>query len=844
MKKKALLAVCLTIAICVTPFLQNPAVHIANAQAQIRIVLGDKPLQLSTGAYIKDGATLVPVREIAEALGAKVVYGKENKGKKTVELTRGSRHATLTIGSTAMIANGKTIKLPVAPITKNNVTMVPLRAISESLGTVVSWDGMKRTVHIEEPAQLPSIGTVDKLVELLQTATGGNDPYNVLTGGPIFTLEEKNNEASAPNSSDPSSNVGREFGDSDDYSKTNVQVDGVDEADSAKTDGKFIYQISGTRVVIADISNPKQPKLAAELDYSKSSDGEFQPEQLYIEKGRLLVLGTHYPVYQTDPNQTQVNDAAKESVSSQAQAQTEPVSPSTPPTASKMAIWPPMYAKSAVKTFVYDLNSSGKPTLVRELAQEGSYLSSRKIGSSLYIVTNKYSYSAYPYPLSIREPINEGSEASRIAEARKGLASAFEPYYSDSSVSKEKLTLKLNDIHYFPEPVESSMMLVGSVDLSQQNQPLQLAAYLGAGEAIYASQKHLYVAQSAFKNTDNGGYERETRVHKFRLDSGSMVYIGEGTVPGALLNQFSMDEHEGYFRVALTKGNMWATGEEGSTNNVYVLNEKLETIGKLEGLAPGERIYSVRFMGARAYMVTFRNVDPLFAIDLSNPAAPKVLGQLKIPGYSDYLHPYDENHLIGFGKDTVELPSKGMGRDDTMAYYQGLKIALFDVSDVSQPKELFKQLIGDRGTDSELLHNHKALLFSKEKGLLAFPVQLHEVKNKTAGAEDDLTAYGEFVYQGAYVYRIDLQHGFQLRGRISHLSGEDLQKSGMYGYDYTKSVKRILYAGDTLYTLSDAMLKANELSTLSERGSLTYPSLPASENRYPGVIDSMPMATP
>jgi uncharacterized secreted protein with C-terminal beta-propeller domain len=202
---------------------------------------------------------------------------------------------------------------------------------------------------------------------------------------------------------------------------------------------------------------------------------------------------------------------------------------------------------------------------------------------------------------------------------------------------------------------------------------------------------------------------------------------------------------------------------------------------------------------------------------------PKVLGELKIPGYSDYLHPYDENHIIGFGKETIELPSKGWGPDETMAFYQGLKIAMFDVSDVSKPKEKFKEIIGDRGTNSELLYNHKALLFSKEKNLMAFPVELMEIPNKSEIVKEGMPTYGQFKFQGAYVYGIDLKKGFQLRGQITHLSKEDLTKAGMYGYDYAKTVRRILYAGNTLYTLSDHMLKANDFSSLNPVGSLEYP---------------------
>jgi hypothetical protein len=283
-----------------------------------------------------------------------------------------------------------------------------------------------------------------------------------------------------------------------------------------------------------------------------------------------------------------------------------------------------------------------------------------------------------------------------------------------------------------------------------------------------------------------------------------------------------MDEHNGIFRIATTKGDMWRTDENTSKNNVYTLDEALKPLGKLEGIAPGERIYSVRFMGSRAYMVTFKNTDPLFAIDLSNPASPAVLGALKIPGYSDYLHPYDETHLIGFGKETTEVPLKGDPSDPnrTVAYYQGMKLSLFDVSDVTKPVEMFKEIIGDRGTESELLRNHKALLFSKERNLLAFPVTVMEIPNKTAAGAGNATAYGQFKFQGAYVYRLDLTNGFQLKAPITHLTEEDLLKSGSRPYDSDRHVERILYVGNTLYTLSNGLIKANDLTTLQEKGSL------------------------
>ncbi|MEK3882316.1 beta-propeller domain-containing protein [Paenibacillus sp. PL2-23] len=841
MNKKAMLAACLTLTLCVAATLQwaKPA-DTASAQEGIKVVIEGKPLTLSTPAFIENGSTLVPVREIAEALGAEVTYKETDKGARTVRLTRGAREALLTIGSTTMEAGGKRVTLNAYPRTVKSITMVPLRAISESLGTVVTWDGIQRIVSIDEPLQLPSIGSEKKLAELLQhmaeqrtsmTLFGAEDGA---ISAPTSSAVDK--AAAAPEAAPAASDDG---GAGSDYSRTNVQVDGVDEADWVKTDGNYIYQISGSRVVIADIADPAKPRLTAELSYSREEG--FQPQQLYIDDSKLLVIGSK-TLYDNASHSGGTAEPASPSEGSATRSGSGDSSASSPvddaAVSGKMAIMPIYSHKSMVVAYVYELGSDGKPTLTRQLEQEGSYLSSRKIGNALYLITNKYTYHYGIYDMP----------ATKSEQAAGKLAAAYEPSFRDTAVSDELQTVKLSDIRYFPEPVDNSMMLVGAVDLGQPEGALQVSAYFGAGGTIYASQRNLYTAQTVYAEED-GSYKGTTKLHKFRLDNGSITYISEGSVPGALLNQFSMDEHEGYFRVALTKGDMWAAGEAGSTNNVYVLNEKLETVGKLEGLAPGERIYSVRFMGDRAYMVTFRNVDPLFVIDLANPAKPGVLGQLKIPGYSDYLHPYDENHLIGFGKETIELPSGGMSQDDTIAYTQGMKLALFDVTDVTQPKELFKEIIGDRGTHSELLYDHKALLFSKDKGLLAFPVELYEVSSKAREEAGSSPAYGQFTYQGAYVYGIDLKKGFQLRGRISHLSESELAQAGHYGYDYTKTVRRILYAGDTLYTLSEAMLKANRMDNLQEQGSLPYPHDPGygyghGKVGVPMPIDPMPAVEP
>jgi uncharacterized secreted protein with C-terminal beta-propeller domain len=310
-------------------------------------------------------------------------------------------------------------------------------------------------------------------------------------------------------------------------------------------------------------------------------------------------------------------------------------------------------------------------------------------------------------------------------------------------------------------------------------------------------------------------YKESTLVYKFGMKDAQLTYLCKGEVPGTILNQFSMDEHRNHFRVATTKGNTMATDERISKNNLYILDDMLSITGRIEDMAPGEKIYSVRFMGDRAYVVTFKTVDPLFVIDLKDPVKPAILGALKIPGYSDYLHPYDENHIIGFGKDAIDM--KGQ------AYYQGMKIALFDVTDVSKPIQEFSEMIGDRGTDSELLRNHKALLFSKEKNLMAFPVTLMEVKSSSDKIKANILQYGEFTFQGALVYHLDLANGFKLRGRITHLSGTDYLKAGNSWYNSDKNIQRIIYIGDNLYTLSNSMIKANGLEDLVVKGSVMIP---------------------
>jgi inhibitor of cysteine peptidase len=213
-------------------------------------------------------------------------------------------------------------------------------------------------------------------------------------------------------------------------------------------------------------------------------------------------------------------------------------------------------------------------------------------------------------------------------------------------------------------------------------------------------------------------------------------------------------------------------------------------------------------------LVTFEMTDPLFVIDLSQPENPKVLGSLNIPGYSDYLHPYDETHLIGVGKETAD------SQTGNFAWYQGLKLALFDVSDVNNPVQLSNYIIGDRGTDSIALSDPKAFLFDKEKGLLVIPVNLAIVDNSTGQAQD--SSYGTMVWQGAYVFNVSLSGGFTLKGTVTHLEASSLNSQGYlndpssYWSTQNNWITRSLYINNTLYTISNAEVKLNSLTDMTQ----------------------------
>jgi len=344
-----------------------------------------------------------------------------------------------------------------------------------------------------------------------------------------------------------------------------------------------------------------------------------------------------------------------------------------------------------------------------------------------------------------------------------------------------------------PESIKEEFKLVDTLSLEDyQKKTVTEWILQNYVDSMDENQKQA-IAKAIVRQTER------TIIHRISIVDGEIQYEAQGSIPGFVQNQFFLSEYDGYLRVSTTiEGWMVRSylSSIESQNNVYVLDMDLEIVGSLEDLASGEQIYATRFIGDKCYLVTFKQIDPFFVIDLSEPTNPEVLGELKIPGYSTYLHPYDETHIIGIGRDDEKV-----------------KISLFDVSDLENPIELSKYEIENDDEDwywaqSSALYEHKAFLFDKEKNLLVIPV-------------------GDYSKESAYVFDISVEGGIELKGTITHdLEVEPEEKYDpwddyYYTGNYGNSIKRTLYIEDVLYTVSDNMVKMNDLETLEEINGVT-----------------------
>jgi inhibitor of cysteine peptidase len=596
-------------------------------------------------------------------------------------------------------------------------------------------------------SSLPVVGSFNNLQALI---SGTYQDIGEVKGGAAVhsALDEKSSISNTFN--------GSLYDSTKEYSKTNNQIEGVDEADSVKTDGEYIYKITNRTnqndiqgIQIIKASPAQNMVLAKQIDVP-----EILPSKIFVKDNYLVVLGT----------------LIKASVGPSGAAET---------THGPALIDRTSIGNSSTVIYIYDIKDKSNINRVRDIVVDGSFTSARMIESNIYIISNKYIDKVL---------LDDTKNHQEIL-----------PSYKDSVIGKEAVTLNFNNIKYFPKALEPNYILLSSINLDKINEKINVTCTLGSGRNIFCSEDNLYIAGYNYK----ADKQYTTTIYKFNLKNNNMDFTGSGNVPGNILNQFSMDENNGYFRIATTN-NFVENGTNASTNNLYILDKGMKLTGKLEGLAKGERIYAARFMGDRAYIVTFKNTDPLFVLDLKNPAEPKVLGELKIPGFSNYLHPYDENHLIGIGINTAQSGKPGK----VIVKQTGMKLAIFDVSDVNNPKQNFMTTIGNSGTYSEALNDPKAFLFSKDKNLLAFPIPVTEMSK-------DHIIKNTFV--GAYVYNIDLTNGFTFKGGITHMTTTDFRSKD---YNWNGGISRVLYIKDNLYTISESAIKANNMKDLKEVGYL------------------------
>lgn len=737
-----------------------------QSSSAIEVYIDGEKVIMDTVPIVKNNRTLVPLRGVFEGLGATVDY---NKATKQVIVKDNQVEVLLETGNDAVLVNGRLNFLDTASEVINDRTLVPIRFVVESLGHDVRWDGINRHIYItkndtpvisQDDTSLPVVGDFATLAELIKYSNNLGDYIgrDVVTFnetmvdvevGKDFTseVEESAVDEMAPTSSD--------------QSNTNVQVEGVDEGDITKSDANYIYYTKGNVVYVID-KNPDDPKIITTIEVD-SARGSIR--DLYVEGNNLVIIGSNYAIYGY-------------------------------PTAlfmTEKSYYAPTYNTENTFMLVYDMSNATTPELSKDMDFEGSYKTSRLVDDKLYMVANRFMnyWEIETYIMSDQEVDAQIKELYKYQ---------MTPKYSNN-ITGEVTLIDLEDVRYFPDYIKPNYLITIGIDLSSD--AVDVDAYLGMADTVYATTDKLFLGFTHYEYTEQLNallyvpeYASYTSLYQFELDEGSVDYVQKGMVQGTVLNQFSLDYYENHLRIATSIGDSWRTGKE-STNNVYILDDELETVGSITGLAEGERIYSTRFSGDRIYMVTFRQVDPFFVIDASVPTKPEVLGYLKIPGFSTYMHVLDENHILGFGKDTTE--------EDGFVQTGGFKISLFDVTDPRNPVEESKEVIGLSGTYSELENNHKALMISLSKGVMGFPIT---VASKTPYSLD---------FSGAYVYNLS-SDSFSFRGLLSH------QQAPTSGYFYgADNIRRLLYIGDYLYTLSDTKMMVNNLNDMTKISEIEFP---------------------
>jgi hypothetical protein len=542
------------------------------------------------------------------------------------------------------------------------------------------------------------------------------------------------------------------------HTTTNVQEPGVDEPDFLKNDSEYVYVLNGSHFLVYDVNPPEETHELSRMEI------EGVHGHMFVREDMALIFSTL-----TDPIPVEDEPGATYSL----------------------------------KITLLNVANKSSPQLVREVYLQGHYHTARLVGGFVHVIVS--SYVNLPM-LDVGAPLAENLEKierATLASWIPTLADVAHPPVGGST--RDQRTFSCEDFYLPASGDIHAILTILSFDLENPMEGPEESSILSPTSIAYASSQSIYVSHVGVARED---CSRHTRIHKFdiRANPGQAVYRASGKVPGWLLNQFSMGEHDGFLRVGTTEEPIPWTDPPRMSNNLFVLRQQassLDIVGEVRGIAPGEQIYATRFLGDVGFMVTFERIDPLFTFDLSDPTRPRLLGELEVPGYSSYIHPAGDDHLLTIGQDAEDMGDS--------AWFQGIQISIYDVSDLTDPILNDMEIIGSLGTGSEALHDHKAFNYFPPKEVLAFPIKVYE-----AGQEEG--HLGELVFSGFRVYDVDLTLGYTLRGQIDH---DDFYEDDACHYQW---MRRTVIMGNAIVTISNAGMKIHALDDPTTlRSSIPFP---------------------
>lgn len=673
----------------------------------------------------------------------------------------------------------------------------PLPEVARSLAGLQPADGCDdvaaalREQAIEEMEQRLS----DNEQMLLSSLSGGYGCYEA--------------EYDAAGSGPPASSASRDEGASD-YSTTNTQVAGVDEADFVKNDDQYIYVLADARFTIIDAWP------AAEAHVVSSIPVEGEPKKLYVHDDRAVIYSSLDPLQVADdpglwwggglaPIANGYYDPSECTYGYDCDFRGD---------------------GRGLHVTIFDIEDKSSPKLQRESELNGSYLNSRRVGSVVYTaitfpevtlpgvkywpegLLDDFGYSCEPPDLDENQvkvafALLRLTNRALIEESsiHDYLPSIRDTRYVNGDRIEEDGLLNRCEGFYLSNARDGRQFLsLLSFDMTELD-ALNTTTIVGRPGAVYANERSLYVAvrhdhsaMPVWYFDDPEQRPEATTVHKFRLYPGSIAteYRGSGVVKGRILNQFAMDEHDEHLRIATTTGHLPSPDVHSTMSVLRDVEGELLVAGDVDGIAPTEDIRSVRFDGDVGFVVTFKKTDPLFVFDLSKADAPKIRGELKIPGFSTYMHLMDDSHLLTIGYDADDQGS--------FAWFQGVQLQIINVADLEDPRLIHKEVIGTRGSTSEATTNHLAFNYFGSRDLLAIPMTICEGSGSGGSYAHEMT------FGGLLVYNVTTGEGFDLLGGVPHAtpqSGPDYWSAcGNWWTNSNSLVQRSIFMESYVYSIA------------------------------------------